>query len=120
MDYFPPENWNPVLTSLEQLALTATLYLHTISKMSPEIQRQGIIIISDGSGFKLAHARQGSLDLIYKFRHLAEISPPVCKGMVVVNSISLFEKTYKMFRWLLPEDIKKLVSFPKVEIFLNF
>jgi hypothetical protein len=86
------------------------LYVGTIAKISPEIQRQGMIFLVDVSGFKLIHARQGSVDLLLKCLRLYATMPPLVKGMVAFNSFSFFEKTYKMFKYILPGHIRKLVS----------
>ncbi len=78
--------------------------------MSPEIQRQGMIIISDVAGFRFSHERFVSMDLLMKAVRLYDTIPPMIKGLVAINSLALFETTFNLFKWILPEDLRKLVS----------
>ncbi|OXA58246.1 retinaldehyde-binding protein 1 [Folsomia candida] len=106
---FRIRNWKPSEANIEHLALTGALYIYAVAKMSAEIQRQGIIVVSDVSGFKLAHARQASVDLIMMSLRLYTTMPPMIKGMVAINSLRLFEASFNMFKWILPEDIRKIM-----------
>lgn len=68
-----------------------------------------MIVIGDVSGFRLTHARQASVDLLMKAIRLYSTIPPMVKGLVAINSLALFEHTYNIFKWVLPDDLRKLV-----------
>jgi hypothetical protein len=67
---------------VEEVAVAGSLYMITFFKHSPEIQRKGCIYVVDIEGFK---------------------------GVLVINSMFLFEKTYNFFKWMLPQQVKNLV-----------
>jgi len=112
-------NWHISDGSIADMGLAALLYLWTVSRMSFEIQREGVIAITDMSGFKLKHARQLTIELVKMGLKFYSIIPPEIAtdvgstASIAFNSFTLVEETYNAFKGLLPKDIKKMVHITK-------
>jgi len=116
-------DWNPSEVSKEKMMLAGAMYVAWLTVYSPEIQRQGVICVSDTGGVRFEHLRQWSLTFVKKFMDAYKIAPPFCKGVIGYNTCRLFDYGYKMWSWLFPEALTNLIhitqSTPKPSYFKN-
>jgi len=108
---FKIKDWIPSKTAtLEQVAVTAGLYIYSVAKVSAEIQRQGLIVMADAEGFNLSHVTAAlKIDLFMKGLRFYSCIPPLLKGIVIINSFRLVESTYNSFKWLIPAKFRKII-----------
>jgi len=105
-------NWHISDGIAEEVILAAGLYVWAVGRLSREIQQEGVIGISDMSGFKLKHARQVNIDLVkmgLKYYNNVSHMLNLAKGAFAVNAGTLVDETYNLFKPLLPKEIKNLV-----------
>jgi len=106
-------NWHISDGIAEEVIIAAALYIWAVGRVSREIQQEGIISIADMSGFKLKHARQMNIDLVKMgLKYYTHVSHMIslAKGAFAINSSTLVDETYNLFKPLLPKEIKNLVS----------
>jgi len=86
-------------------------YVIEISAQSVEIQRKGIMIILDMSGFGFSHARQCSYSNVSKMTDCVLFGAPVrVTGCMIINSPYVFEKVYQVVKFAIPERFRSYVS----------
>lgn len=109
---FRIKNWKTSDANLEELVFYAVLFFLTAAKSSKEIQRSGFILIGDMDGFKLSHARHvTTIDLLSKIGTiLTSVPTKMVKGAVLINCYTMFSRTFDMFKWVLPGNVRKIVS----------
>jgi len=108
---FKIKDWIPTETAnVEQLCLTAALYIYSVAKLSAEIQRKGLIVLVDAEGVNMSHLNAVmKIDLMIKGLRFYSCIPPLMKGIVVINSIRIVEAAYNTFKWIIPTKFRKLI-----------
>jgi len=108
---FRIKNWKTSDANLEELVFYSVLFFLTAAKSSKEIQRSGFILIGDMDGFKLSHARHvTTIDLLSKIGTiLTSVPTKMVKGTVLINCYTMFLRTFDMFKWVLPGNVRKII-----------
>ncbi|OXA40080.1 Alpha-tocopherol transfer protein [Folsomia candida] len=108
--------WDPSKAILDDvLFFTFILYVFA-ARLSPEMQRAGILSIVDMRGLRLAHVRHlSTMDLVKKAALISlkvpiKLSTRIVKGCVLVNSNALVVRTFHAFKWLIPKKLRKKIE----------
>lgn len=101
--------WNPDEICVDDFLL-AVMLLGWEMLGCKETQLNGMVILIDGTGFGLKHARQGTPSNVQKYADLiVKASPFKCKGAHIIFAPMIFNMTLSLIKMFLPQKLGKRI-----------
>jgi len=102
-------DWNPDEVPVDDYLLALMLMGWEMLGFK-ETQLNGIVILIDGRGFGVKHARQGTPGNIQKYADLiVKASPFKCKGAHIIYTPLIFNMTLSLIKMFLPQKLGKRI-----------